>query len=135
MLGMVENGKRLHQGVEFALLGNRILTMIGGEGEGYHTMILIQRTHGISVRADYPPQNPSTAFLPKAYKISTGMPLNQDIYSSLRTVSFTFNSMALRFHIHQLNHALIFESDRKDEAALERPCPFHFYVWAEGRFY
>jgi hypothetical protein len=31
MHGMAENGKRLHQGVEFALLGNRILTMIGGE--------------------------------------------------------------------------------------------------------
>jgi hypothetical protein len=77
MLGMVENGKRLHQGVEFALLGNRILTMIGGEGEGYHPMILIQRTHGISVRADYPLQYPSTTFLLKAYKISTSMTIRR----------------------------------------------------------
>jgi hypothetical protein len=59
MLGMVENGKRLHQGVEFALLGNRILTMIGGEWE---PMILIQKTHGISVRADYPRSTPQPHF-------------------------------------------------------------------------
>jgi hypothetical protein len=77
MLGMVENGKRLHQAMEFALLGNRILTMIGGEREGYHPMILIQKTHGISVRADYPSRYPSTTFLPKAYKISTGMTISR----------------------------------------------------------
>jgi hypothetical protein len=52
MLGMVGNGKQLHQGVEFALLGNRILTMIGGEVEGYQAMNVIQKTHGIFVRAD-----------------------------------------------------------------------------------
>jgi hypothetical protein len=59
------------------LTRNRILTMIGGEGEGYHPMILIQKTHGISVRADYPLQYPSTTFLLKAYKISTSMTIRR----------------------------------------------------------